>query len=135
LRAFDLRLRVPTDWLLNDWIWTCNGGKPPAGYVALDRDDPPTFESQASYLRGLKLLWPGKRADLVNPDFRPAPPPASTGTTTEGFTRMFRAAMADSSTKAIVINVDSPGGTIYGIDELSQEIFKARGQKRIVRDR
>jgi len=40
--------------------------------------------------------------------------------------------MADSSTKAIIINVDSPGGAIYGIDELSQEIFKARGQKRIV---
>jgi signal peptide peptidase SppA len=92
---------------------------------------------------------------LVSPDSRPAPAPSSAssrnggivqilplfgaisqrwgrGTTTENFTRMFRAAMADSSAKAIVINVDSPGGSIYGIDELSQEIFKARGQKRIV---
>jgi signal peptide peptidase SppA len=52
--------------------------------------------------------------------------------TIEGFTKMFRAAMTDSSVKAIVINVDSPGGSIYGVDEMANEIRRARGQKRIV---
>lgn len=56
----------------------------------------------------------------------------SGGTSTEKFTTSFRQAMADSSVKAIVLNVDSPGGTIYGVDELASEIYKARGEKRVV---
>jgi signal peptide peptidase SppA len=54
------------------------------------------------------------------------------GTSTEGFTGAFRQAVGDSTVKAIVINVDSPGGTISGVDELASEIYKARGEKRIV---
>jgi signal peptide peptidase SppA len=56
----------------------------------------------------------------------------SGGTSTEKFTQAFRSAMADSSVKAVVLNVDSPGGTIYGVDELAKEIHGARGDKRIV---
>lgn len=56
----------------------------------------------------------------------------SGGTSTEKLTAAFRAALNDSSVKAILLNIDSPGGSVYGVDELSTEIFKARGQKKVV---
>jgi len=56
----------------------------------------------------------------------------SGGTSTEQFTRQFRAAMADTQVGAIVIDVDSPGGTVSGVEELSAEIYGARGEKPIV---
>ncbi len=55
----------------------------------------------------------------------------SGGTSVEGFTRGFRQALADPQVGAIVIDVDSPGGAVDGIDELSAEIYRARGQKPI----
>ena len=39
--------------------------------------DPPTFESQATYLDRLGLLMPGERERLGKADFRPEPLPAS----------------------------------------------------------
>lgn len=45
------------------------------------------------------------------------------------FTSLFRAALADPDVASIVIDVDSPGGQVDGVEELSAEIFKARGQK------
>lgn len=56
----------------------------------------------------------------------------SGGTSTEAFARMFRQAMADSSIGAIVLDVDSPGGAVSGVDELATEIYRARGTKPIV---
>jgi len=56
----------------------------------------------------------------------------SGGTSTEQFTRQFRAALADTQIGAIVIDVDSPGGTVSGVEELSAEIYNARGTKPIV---
>jgi signal peptide peptidase SppA len=57
---------------------------------------------------------------------------SSGGTSTEAFTRAFRQALADSSVSAIVLDVDSPGGAVSGVDELATEIRRARGQKPIV---
>lgn len=54
------------------------------------------------------------------------------GTTTEGFTLQFRQALADPNVTAIVIDIDSPGGSVAGVDELAAEIFAARGKKTIV---
>ena len=54
------------------------------------------------------------------------------GTSTERFTATFRTLLADDSTKAIVLDVDSPGGSVYGVDELSKEIFQARGVKPVI---
>jgi hypothetical protein len=62
---------IPSGWLLDDWIWTRDGEKPPAGYVAFDRTDPPTFESEATYLRRLNLLLPGEARRLRTADFEP----------------------------------------------------------------
>lgn len=56
----------------------------------------------------------------------------SGGTSSEGFGRAFQAALRDDGVKAIVIDVDSPGGVVAGADELSTMIFNARGQKPIV---
>ncbi|HTV69798.1 MAG TPA: S49 family peptidase [Rhizobiaceae bacterium] len=61
----------------------------------------------------------------------------SGGTSSEGFGRMFDAAMADDAVKAIIIDVDSPGGVVSGTDELSAKIYAARsngiaGRKPIV---
>ncbi len=56
----------------------------------------------------------------------------SGGTSSEGFAKAFDAAVTDTSVKAIVIDVDSPGGAVSGTDELSSRIFTARGTKPII---
>ncbi len=46
--------------------------------------------------------------------------------------REFRQALADPSISAIVLDIDSPGGAVYGVAELADEIQSARGgRKRI----
>lgn len=56
----------------------------------------------------------------------------SGGTSTERIARDFRQLMADPNVGTIVLDVDSPGGGVYGIAELAEEIFHARADKRIV---
>lgn len=56
----------------------------------------------------------------------------SGATSTERVAAAFRAALADPQVEAIVLQVDSPGGTVYGIDELAAEIYRARGSKPVV---
>lgn len=56
----------------------------------------------------------------------------SGGTSTDVFGGWFDDAMADETVSRIVIDVDSPGGSVYGIAELSNKIYKARGTKPIV---
>lgn len=53
------------------------------------------------------------------------------GTSTEAFGAAFDRAIADQSIGAVVINVDSPGGSVYGVEELTDKIYKARGSKPI----
>lgn len=53
------------------------------------------------------------------------------GTSVEQFKAQFRQAVNDPGVKAIVIDVDSPGGTVSGVDELASEIYAARGKKKI----
>lgn len=57
---------------------------------------------------------------------------ASGGTSTELLTRDLRAALADDSISSIILNIDSPGGSVYGVEELADVIFSARGIKPIV---
>lgn len=56
----------------------------------------------------------------------------SGGTSSEGFGMAFQAALRADDIKAIVIDVDSPGGMVSGTAELSQMIHAARGVKPIV---
>jgi signal peptide peptidase SppA len=54
------------------------------------------------------------------------------GTSTELLSQKFDAALADDSVKAIVFSHDSPGGGVYGVDELATKIREARGVKPII---
>ena len=56
----------------------------------------------------------------------------SGGTSTEIFGSWFDEAMADASVDRIILDVDSPGGSVYGISELSRKIHGARGKKPII---
>lgn len=56
----------------------------------------------------------------------------SGGTSSEGFGLAFQAALRAEEVKAILIDVDSPGGMVSGTEELSDMIFAARGAKPIV---
>lgn len=51
---------------------------------------------------------------------------------TEQISQAFQQAIADPNVGAIVLQIDSPGGGVYGVPELADEIFKARGSKPIV---
>jgi len=57
---------------------------------------------------------------------------AGGGTSVERLTSQFRAALAQPSVKAIVLDVDSPGGGVSGVFELANEIAAARGRKKII---
>lgn len=55
----------------------------------------------------------------------------SGGVSVQRFTANFRQALNNPDVASIVIDVDSPGGQVGGVDELASEIFNARGQKPI----
>lgn len=44
----------------------------------------------------------------------------------------FQDALADRDTTAILLDIDSPGGSVYGVPELARTIRAARGQKPIL---
>lgn len=56
----------------------------------------------------------------------------SGGTSTEKLGKQIRDAAADSSIAAIVLDVDSPGGSVHGIEELGREIVAAKAAKPVV---
>ena len=56
----------------------------------------------------------------------------SGGTTIEQLGLNFGEALRSKEIKAIVLNIDSPGGDICGIHEFSNMVYEARGQKPIV---
>lgn len=55
----------------------------------------------------------------------------SGATSTEVLATDINAALSDPTVKAIVLDIDSPGGDAAGINELSQMIYDARGKKPI----
>lgn len=54
------------------------------------------------------------------------------GDSTENIQRKIASALADSSVSGIVLNIDSPGGSVDGTKELSDFIYASRGKKPIV---
>jgi len=56
----------------------------------------------------------------------------SGATSAEMFGRQFGELVKDPEVGAIVLDVDSPGGQVGGIEELSKQIYKSRGIKPIV---
>jgi signal peptide peptidase SppA len=57
---------------------------------------------------------------------------SSGGMSAERFTQQIRAAAADDSIGAIVMDVDSPGGTVAGLVEAADAVFEARQRKPVV---
>ena len=55
----------------------------------------------------------------------------SGGMSTERVGKAFDSAVADDAVKHIVLNIDSPGGSVFGTGELFDKIFAARGIKPI----
>lgn len=56
----------------------------------------------------------------------------SGATAIDDLAKDFRTAMDDRSVKAVVLNMDSPGGTVAGVAEFAGHVAAARGQKPIV---
>ena len=55
----------------------------------------------------------------------------SGGTSTTAISKALRAALTDDRIKSIVLEIDSPGGSVAGVSELADEIYAARGTKPI----
>lgn len=53
-------------------------------------------------------------------------------TSTQQFSSALRQLLADDTVGQILIDIDSPGGSVYGVAELADEIQSARSQKPIV---
>lgn len=54
------------------------------------------------------------------------------GTSTEQIAANFRAMLADDDVKAIVLDMHTPGGTVFGVEDLGNEIYDSRGKKPII---
>lgn len=57
---------------------------------------------------------------------------ASGATSAEKFGKNFAQLVDDPAVDAIVLDVDSPGGSSYGVEEVSTQIYNARGKKPII---
>ena len=51
---------------------------------------------------------------------------------TEKFSQALRSAVNDPAVGGVIIDIDSPGGSVYGISELADEIYQARRTKPVV---
>ena len=54
------------------------------------------------------------------------------GSASSEVAQLFSAAMADPAVESILLDIDSPGGTVDGTQELAELIFSYRGQKPII---
>lgn len=54
------------------------------------------------------------------------------GTSTQQISAAVRDALADETVSQILLDIDSPGGSVYGVGELADEIRAARAQKPVV---
>jgi capsid assembly protease len=57
---------------------------------------------------------------------------AGAGASIQKLTAQFRQALDEPSCKAVVLDCDSPGGSVDGVMELASEIYNARNQKPVI---
>lgn len=55
----------------------------------------------------------------------------SGGTSTERLAKQIKTSLEDSSVGAILLDINSPGGSVFGMSEVADVIFNARGHKKI----
>lgn len=53
-------------------------------------------------------------------------------TSIESMASMFDSIVADDSIGTVVLDVDSPGGSVYGVQEFADKVYAARAKKRII---
>jgi signal peptide peptidase SppA len=56
----------------------------------------------------------------------------SGGTSTEKFTQLFQRALNAPEVGVVVLDVDSPGGNVFGVQELADVLYRNRGGKPVV---
>lgn len=100
-----------------------------AGRIAEERDLAAADTRRGGRLAGAVAVMPVygvlmQRMDLMME--------LSGGSSVEALSKAFRALLNDPAVGTIVLDVDSPGGGVYGIAEFAEEVYQARGQKRIV---
>lgn len=100
-----------------------------AGRIAEERDLVAADARRGGRLSGAVAVMPVygvlmQRMDMMSE--------MSGGSSTDSLAKNFRALLNDPSVGTIILDIDSPGGGVYGIQELADEIYRARGQKRIV---
>ena len=54
------------------------------------------------------------------------------GTSTTSFAVEFQKVVTDSSIGAVLLDIDSPGGSVYGVHELAETVYQARAKKPII---
>ena len=54
------------------------------------------------------------------------------GTSTSEISTAIREAMSDETISQILLDIDSPGGSVYGVGELASEIINARAKKPVI---
>lgn len=52
--------------------------------------------------------------------------------TCEDIEEQFNLLMSDERVKTVILDINSPGGTVFGIPELAEKIFNARNSKKII---
>ena len=95
--------------------------------IAQAREGKVAAES-ATAPRGVQVL---SLAGIIAPKANLVMDMSESGTGIDAFSRKFQAAVDNPEVGAIVIDVDSPGGSVYGVEELSRQIYEARGSKPI----
>ena len=101
-------------------LWAAGADITP--YQAKDKPEPSTVGTSIAVLPVFGVI--ARRANMMT-EF-------SGGMSIERFTKQFRQAIADPEIGSIILDVDSPGGGVFGVDELAEEIFAARQRKRII---
>lgn len=98
------------------------------GVAGMQANPPRAAERGVSVRNGVAVIG------LVGPIFPRANiiTESSGATSIERTREQFRAALADGDVKAILFNIDSPGGAVSGIAEFAAEVMAARKRKPVV---
>ena len=95
------------------------------------RVDAARSDSPRGASRGVVAVVPLVGMIIHRPDFFAET--SEGATSVQRFVSSFRAAVADSNVRSVVIDIESPGGIISGVPEAAAEVFAARqGSKKIV---
>lgn len=94
--------------------------------IGSDKKDSPDYEVINGVAQIPVYGIIAKRMSMVNGISQPR------GTSVEEIERNFTKAVKDDNVEKILLDIDSPGGSVDGIDELSELIYESRGTKPII---